>query len=151
MHQSPEQTEREFPGVKSARRNVFFAPRAARVIAFSGAVALVAACTDSTAPPPPPPVEPPVPPALVSVAASLDDMTQWWMPSLQDATVRTNLQEILAGLKGHLNGGKVTLCQQDVTSARGVLSSVSDVEQVETGPIGVALDVVQATLDGVSK
>lgn len=129
-------------------------PRALQVIMVSGAIGLLAACSETTAPTAnisPAPSATPIPAAMVNVANSLDDMTEWWMPSLQNDTERSKLQQILVGLKGHLNVGNLLNCKQDVTDARGALSRLSDAEQVETAPIGVALDVVQSALDGLSK
>ena len=126
----------------------------ARTIGVSGAIALLAACSDTTGPTaniPASPIATPIPAPMVNVANSLDDMTSWWMPSVQSETDRSNIQQILTGLKAHLNVGNVLVCQQDVTDARGALSRLSDSQQVETAPIGVALDIVQSTLDGLSK
>ena len=135
------------------RRHVI-AARIVKVVALSCVIGLMAACSETTAPKAstaPPPVVKPVPAAMVSLAGSLDDMTQWFMQSFDDEATRTKFQDILSGLKGHLTSGNVTVCQQDVTAARGVLTSLSDVQQVETAPLGLALDAVQTTLDNVSQ
>ena len=128
--------------------------RVARVFVLSGVIALFAACSETTAPIANTAASPsatPIPASMVNVANSLDDMTEWWMPSVEDVTERSNLQQILTGLKAHLNVGNSLLSQQDVTNARGALSRLSDSQQVETAPIGVALDIVQSALDGLSK
>jgi hypothetical protein len=130
-------------------------PRAMMVAAVS-AIVLVAACSDATGPEPvkppePTPTTPAVPAAMIAMAGDIDPMTEQFMPAVEDATAKSNLQGLLTGLKGHLTAGNVVLCQQDVTSARGVLSSLSDDQQVGVAPIGMALDVVDGLLTSLAK
>jgi hypothetical protein len=135
-------------------RRKIIAARIARVVALGSAAALLVACNEATAPTPqrtPPAPVAAVPAAMANVANSVDDMTEWWMPSIENESERSNLQQILTGLKSHLNVGNVLACQQEVSDARGALSRLSDSQQVETAPIGVALDIVQSALDGLSK
>lgn len=88
---------------------------------------------------------------IASLASNLDDFTGWSLAALPDAKGKASIVGILSGLKGHLNSGKIAACQQDVTDARLILGSLSAVEQVEVGSIGVALDVIQAALDRASQ
>ena len=129
--------------------------RSMRIVATIAVIASLGACSEATAPEvavvPATPFEVPTPAAMIEVAGSLDDMTQWWMPSIDDETQRNNLQQTLTTLKSHLNAGNILLCQQDVTDARGALSKLSEAQQVETAPVGVALDIVQSLLDNLAK
>jgi hypothetical protein len=88
---------------------------------------------------------------LEDLGASLDDMTGWSLLALPDGQGRANIISLLNGLKGHLNTKKIAACQQDITDARAFLGSLTNVEQVEIGHVSLALDVVQAALDSVSK
>jgi hypothetical protein len=88
---------------------------------------------------------------LASLASNLDDFTGWSLAALPDAKGRTNIVGILNGLKGHLSSGKIAACQQDVTDARAILGSLTEVQQIEVGSVGVALDVIQAALDKASQ
>jgi hypothetical protein len=54
-------------------------------------------------------------------------------------------------MKGHLRSGNTSLIQQDVTQARGIIGSLTYVQQVDVGPVTLALDVVQRAVDGSSK
>ena len=121
-------------------------------------VCILAACEEITGPE----VEAAAPPAptfsqsgtvntLASLSSSLDDMTMWSLATLQDNTQRGSLAGVLSGLKGHLKSGNAALCQEDVTKARGILAALPDVQQVELGHVGLALDVVQQSLDGGSQ
>jgi hypothetical protein len=137
-----------------ADRSTLHVARRRRVVII-GVLGFVTGCSDTTAPKTtditPPPTEIPVPAAMVTVAGELDDMTQWWMSSIENQSELAKLQQTLTGLKAHLSAGNVVLCQQDITDTRGALAKLSEAQQVETAPIGVALDVVQSTLDGLSK
>ena len=88
---------------------------------------------------------------LATLGTSLDDMTGWSLTALPNGNGKANISRILSGLKGHLSSGRVDACQQDVADARAVLASLSGVQQVEAGHVGLALDVIQAALDGASK
>lgn len=88
---------------------------------------------------------------LSSLGSNLDDMTGWSLAALPDSKGKANIVAILNGLKGHLNSGRIDACQQDVTDARAILGSLTDVQQVEVGHVGVALDLIQAALDSASK
>jgi hypothetical protein len=130
--------------------------RVVQLIALSGVFAL-AACEDVTAPLKEGPLPPPAvmlsqsaSSKLESLGSSLDDMTGWSLLALPDGQGRANIIGKLNGLKGHLNSKQVAACQQDVTDARALLGSLSEVEQVEVGHVGLALDVVQAALDSIS-
>lgn len=138
-------------------RNLFVnrvTSRIATVVALS-AIVLAAACSDATGPTPvtPTPVTPSpvVPAAMIEVGNLIEEMTDWALVSVDDTNTRSNLQGILLGLKGHLLEGKVLLCQQDVTSARGVIGSLDDIQQVGLAPVGLALDIVDETLTNASK
>ena len=133
-----------------------FRSRIAQLIALGGAIT-AAACTDATAP-----KEIVVPKAatlsvaqsgdeLGSLSASLDDMTGWSLASLTDDQGHANIVGILNSLKGHLKGGKIAASQQDVADARAFLESLSEQKRVETGAVGVTLDLIQATLDKASQ
>ena len=132
--------------------------RAVRHIVLCG-VFTIAACQDVTAPEEKVAA---VPQALslsqesardeiASLATNLDDFTGWSLAALPDAKGKTNIVGILNGLKGHLNSGKIAACQQDVTDARAILGSLTEMEKVEVGSVGVALDVIQAALDKASQ
>ena len=88
---------------------------------------------------------------LSSLGSSLDDMTGWSLAALADNNQRGNIVGVLNGLKGHLNSGKISLIQEDLTQARAIIASLTDVQQAEVGPVSVALDVVQRALDGASQ
>jgi hypothetical protein len=132
--------------------------RLVQLIALSGVIAL-AACTQDDITGPKQELKPP-PAVMLSKAAadkmdelssSLDDMTGWSLVALPDGRGRANIIALLNGLKGHLTDKKIDACQQDITDARKFLGSLTEVEQVEIGHVGLALDFVQATLDSVSK
>jgi hypothetical protein len=138
------------------RSNQMLRLRIVQLIALSG-VFVLAACEDITAPQ----KQVPIPQALMlsqqasdkleSLGSSLDDMTGWSLLALPDGQGRANIVGKLNGLKGHLNSKKVAECRQDITDARAFLGALSEVEQVEVGHVGLALDVVQAALDSISK
>jgi hypothetical protein len=143
--------------ITTTTANENFYLRAARHVVLCGVFAL-AACQDVTAPEQ---VEA-VPQALrmsqsaaadeiASLASNLDDFTGWSLAALPNAQGKANIVGILNGLKGHLSSGKIAACQQDVTDARAILGSLTEVQQVEVGSIGVALDVIQAALDKASQ
>lgn len=88
---------------------------------------------------------------LATLGTSLDDMTGWSLAALPDGHGKANIVGILNGLKGHLSSGRVDACLEDVADARAILESLTDVQQVEAGHVGLALDVIQAALDGASK
>ena len=124
-------------------------------IAFAGVFIFAAACTDATGPkevtPTTPPVtEAPVPAAMVDVANDLDGMTSQFMVTLDDdAPTQAKLAGYLSGLKGHLIAGNALACQQDVTSAKGLIDSLDSWRQVELSPIEMALDVVLDVLAAI--
>ena len=130
--------------------------RFAQIIALSGVIAIVA-CQDVTAP-----EEAKVPElrmgqssaagdALGTLSSNLDDMTGFSLAALPDSKGKANIVGVLNGMKGHLNSGSIAACQQDVTDARAWFGSLSEVEKVEVGHVSLALDVIQAALDGASK
>jgi hypothetical protein len=134
-----------------------FRSRITRVVAMASVISL-AACQDVTGPE----SEAAVPSELrlaqsastvelASLGNSLDDMTGWSLATLQDNNQRGNIVGVLNGMKGHLKSGNTSLIQQDVTQARGILTSLTDVQQVELGPVTLTLDIVQKALDGGSK
>jgi hypothetical protein len=135
-----------------------FRLHAIRLIVLSGTIAL-AACEDTTAPEETAPTlqqNPRLAQAassdlLASLSSNLDDMTGWSLAALPDGKGKANIVGILNGLKGHLNSGRIDACQQDVTDARAILGLLTEVQQVEVGHVGLALDVIQAALDGASK
>ena len=88
---------------------------------------------------------------LATLGANLDDITGWSLAALPNQQGQTNIVGILNGLKGHLSSGKIAACQQDITDARAILGSLTEVQQVEVGSVGVALDVIQAALDKASQ
>jgi hypothetical protein len=130
--------------------------RVVQLIALSGVFAL-GACEDVTAPQKQTaiPIEVRLSQSasdkLESLGSSLDDMTGWSLVALPDGQGRANIIALLTGLKGHLNSKRIDACQQDITDARAFLGSLTEVEQVEIGHVGLALDVVQAALDSIAK
>ncbi len=136
-----------------------FTSRIAQVLALGGAIT-TAACKDATAPKK---IETPQTLALSSLAqsaavddlgnlsSSLDDMTGWSLASLPEGKSRENIVGILNGLKGHLKSGKIEACQQDVADARSFLASLSEQQRVESGAVGVTLDLIQSALDKASQ
>ena len=133
--------------------NKDFYLRAARHVVLCGVFAL-AACQDVTAPQQVEAVGPELRMSqesardeIASLAANLDDFTGWSLAALPNGQGRANIVGILNGLKGHLNSGRIDVCQQDVTDARAILGSLTEVQRTDVGAIGVALDVIQATLD----
>ena len=131
---------------------------ATRLVMLSGVIAL-AACENPTAPEEAAATFEQAPrltqsasgDLLATLGSNLDDMTGWSLTALPDGNGKANIARILSGLKGHLQSGKADACQQDVTDARVILASLSGVQQVEAGHVGLALDVIQAALDGASK
>ena len=129
-----------------------------RLVVLSAVLAL-AACEDPTAPEEPALTVEQGPrltqlasvDLLATLGTSLDDMTAWSLTALPDGNGKANVARILAGLKRHLGSASINACQQDVVDARAVLASLSGVQQVEAAHVGVALDVIQAALDGASK
>jgi len=154
MSRSNDRAERESLSVKSSQRKVFSGARVARAAIAAGGLLAIAACQDVTAP-----EKPEVSPAirmsnapgdvLGTLSSNLDDMTSWSLVALPDGTGKTNIVGLLNGLKGHLKSGQVAACQQDITDARAFLGSLSDVQQVEVGQVGVALDVIKLALDSI--
>jgi len=143
--------------IPTTTANQTFSLRAVQHVVLCGVFAM-AACQDVTAPEKVEAVAPELRMSqesakdeIASLASNLDDFTGWSLAALPDAKGKANIVGILNGLKGHLNSGKITACQQDVTDARAILGSLSEVEQVEVGSIGVALDVIQAALDKASQ
>ena len=89
--------------------------------------------------------------AAIQVRTNLDDMTGFSLAALPDGNGKANIVGVLNGLKGHLKSGSIAACQQDVNDARSWFGGLSDVQKVEVGSVGLALDVIQAALDGASK
>jgi len=127
-----------------------------QIIAMSGVIA-IAACQDATAP-----EEVQSAPQLRmssqsssdelgTLSTNLDDMTGFSLAALPDGNGKANIVGVLNGLKGHLKSGSIAACQQDVNDARSWFGGLSDVQKVEVGSVGLALDVIQAALDGASK
>jgi hypothetical protein len=135
----------------SVKRNL---SRVAKMVALSGAIAM-AACEDITAPEETATAAPELRLAqssaadvLGSLSDALDSMTGWSLTTLDGDPRQGSIVGVLNGMKGHLKSGNVGLIQQDVTQARGILSSLTFEQQVETGPVGVALDVVEQAIGG---
>jgi hypothetical protein len=133
--------------------------RVAQLITICGVIT-TGACHDATGPQPITAVKTLAVPLAQSAAgvdelstlsSSLDDMTIWSLASLPDGKGRESIVGILNGLKGHLKGGKIEACQQDVTDARAFFESLNEQQRVETGAVGVALDLIQSALDRASK
>ena len=127
-----------------------------QIIAMSGVIA-IAACQDATAP-----EEVKSAPELRmssqassdelgTLSSNLDDFTGFSLAALPDGNGKANIVGVLNGLKGHLKSGSIAACQQDVNDARSWFGGLSDVQKVEVGSVGLALDVIQAALDGASK
>jgi hypothetical protein len=141
--------------MNSARRKVFSGARIARVAIAAGGLLAIAACQDATAP------EKIESPSLrlsnsqgnvmANLGDNLDDMTSWSLVALPDGDGHTNIVGLLNGLKGHLKSGKVAACQQDIADARAFLGTLSDVQQVEVGQVGVALEYIKSALDSISQ
>lgn len=156
MSRQNDRTERGFLSVKSSQRKAFAAGRVARVAIAAGGLLAIAACQDVTAP-----EKTQTAPALRlsqtsgdvmnTLGSNLDDMTSWSLVALPDGNGKTSIVGLLNGLKGHLNSGKVAACQQDITDARAFLGTLSDVQQVEVGQVGVALDVIKLALDSIQQ
>jgi hypothetical protein len=130
--------------------------RVACAIALSGALLVAAGCSDSTAPeaaantpPAVPAVDPAVTASLAAVGGSLDDMTLGALSGLSNETGKAALGGALASLRTQLVGGSVALSRQGLAEARSVMSTLTELEQVEAGQIAIALDLVQVTLDAV--
>ena len=129
--------------------------RFVQIIAMSGVIA-IAACQDATAP-----EQVKAAPelrmsqisndALSTLSANLDDMTGFSLAALPDGNGKANIVGVLNGLKGHLKSGSIAACQQDVNDARAWFGGLTDVQKVEVGHVSLALDVIQAALDGASK
>lgn len=130
--------------------------RFVQIIAMSGVIA-IAACQDATAP-----EEVKAAPELRmssqsssdelgTLSTNLDDMTGFSLAALPDGNGKANIVGVLNGLKGHLKSGSIAACQQDVNNARAWFGGLTDVQKVEVGHVGLALDVIQNALDGVSK
>src|SRR5712671_1724987 len=68
-----------------------------------------------------------------------------------DATAPQQIVGILNSLKGHLKSGKIAASQQDLADGRAFLESLSEQKRVETGAVGVTLDLIQATLEKASQ
>jgi hypothetical protein len=131
--------------------------RLMQIIAMSGVIA-IAACQDATAP-----EEVKAGPelrmstqssnsdALGVLSTNLDDFTGFSLAALPDGSGKANIVGVLNGLKGHLKSGSIAACQQDVDNARAWFGGLTDVQKVEVGSVGVALDVIQSALDGASK
>ena len=88
---------------------------------------------------------------LGTLSTNLDDMTGFSLAALPDGNGKANIVGVLNGLKGHLKSGSIAACQQDVNNARAWFGGLTDVQKVEVGSVGLALDVIQAALDGASK
>jgi hypothetical protein len=133
--------------------------RFAQVFALSGVIAM-AACQDATAPEEIKPAQAPAElrmtqgaaqDELSSLASNLDDATGWSLIALTDDVKKGKIVGLLNGLKGQLASGKIAACQQSVTDARSWFASLTEQEQTEVGAVGVALDLIQSTLDKASQ
>ena len=138
---------------KSRPSAVNFRFPAARSIVIAGVVFL-AGCQDITAPeeatstiPNSPSLAKASAAVFADLGASLEDMTGWSLAALDSPTQRQSLVGILNGLKGHLISGNVSLIQKDVTDARGYIASLPIAQQAEIGPVGLAVDLIQKTID----
>jgi len=156
MSRPNDRNERGFPSMNSARRKLFSGARVGRVAIAAVGLLAIAACQDATAP-----AKVEAAPALrlsqtsgnvmAGLGDNLDDMTSWSLVALPDGAGHTNIVGLLNGLKGHLKSGKVAACQQDITDARAFLGTLTDVQQVEVGQVGVALEFIKSALDSISQ
>lgn len=87
---------------------------------------------------------------LATLGANLDDMTSWSLAALPDGDGKANIVTVLGSLKQHLTSGSIAACQQDVKDARGFLTALNDVQEVDLGAVGLALDVVQQAIDSTT-
>ena len=132
------------------------AARLYQIIALTGVIT-IAGCQDATAPEEIQKAGPELrlsqqsSDALGTLSSNLDDFTGFSLAALPDGNGKANIVGVLNGLKGHLKSGSIAACQQDVDNARSWFNGLSDQQKVEQGAVGLALDVIQASLDGASK
>jgi len=142
-----------------SRSAKIYCSRFAQMIALSGVVAM-AACQDATGPeevtaaaevPELRASQSAAVDEMAALSKDLDDATGWSLIALTDDVKKGRIVGLLNGLKGQLASGKIAACQQSVTDARSWFAELTEQEQSEVGPIGVALDLIQSTLDKASQ
>ena len=152
----PPEPSRFVSPVSQPRQRHIIAARVARAIAISSVVAF-GACTDTTAPQK---VETPIPetptaPASLTplglLGASLEDETTMFLTGMHDDTDRASLERSLKSLSADLISNDVPRSAEDVAAARRLINAVDDVQQVELGPISLALEVIELALNETEK
>ena len=144
------------PGGNAMRITSSSTTRLFQTFAMSGVIA-IAACQDATAPEEIQKAGPELRMSQTSsdelgtLSANLDDFTGFSLAALPDGNGKANIVGVLNGLKGHLKSGSIAACQQDVNDARSWFNGLSDQQKTEQGAVGLALDVIQASLDNASK
>ena len=154
MQLSGDETNQEqvIATTRRKRAVIHFARLSAVLVLALVASVGIAACSESTAPAkaaaPATPVTPPAPKnALDSLGLWVGDATLWVLPSIEDETIRTNVQTGITDLGTHLAAGKYDLTRKDIGGLRGLMDSVSIDVLSALGPVEVALEVIEQALD----
>ena len=138
------------------KRGVIHFARLSAVLVFAlGASVGIAACSDSTSPDksvtpatPVSPVTPAVPRnAVDSLGLWVGDATAWVLPSIDDETIRANVQSGITDLGNHLAAGNYDLTRKDIGSLRTLMDAVSIDVLSALGPVEVALEVIEQALE----
>lgn len=131
--------------------------RIARVIALSGVVGLFA-CQDTTAPEETEQADLAGPSLIVAqmtplgmIGSTLIDATSWVLPSINNLTKRTDMENTLKSLANNLVIGNWDASRADVTTALAIRESLDAVDEVEIGPIEISLSEADAELKKIGK
>ena len=112
----------------------------------------VAACTEATEPHEgvahsPPATAPAPETTLDSLGLWVGDATGWVLPSIEDETIRANVQTKIAELGDHIAARRYDLTRQNIAALRDIMNSVSTELASALGPLDVALKVIELELD----
>ena len=117
-------------------------------LALIGVMLAVAACTDSTAPDTADdlsPVDGKVVPntAVTALAPWFPEATMYVIDDIATKPVRDKLTKGVNDLSAALKAYNVNEIKKQITAIRNVVNSASEDEQIELGPIEVALETVE--------
>ena len=152
---NPTQSALRTPGhtTHSARKGA----RIARVIALSGVVGLFA-CQDTTAPEATDQADLAGPSLVVfqmtplgMIGSTLVDATSWVLPSINNTTKRTDMENTIKSLANNLVTGAYDAARADLTKGIAIRASLDAVDTVEIGPIEVSFSETDMELKAIGK
>ena len=153
---NPDQADR-VTSARTTRATTRRGARIARVIALSGVVGLFA-CQDTTAPEETDQADLAGPSLVVlqmtplgMIGATLVDATSWVLPSINDATKRTDMQNTIKSLANNLVTGAYDAARADLAKGIAIRATLDAIDTVEIGPIEVSFSETDTELKAIGK